>query len=80
MQFYSRLESRYDALPKFIWGLSGKTYTDPAEYDVGTLLSPGARSSPCRRTALMPDDESWADFCQGVKVGDWNPDMFKVME
>ena len=28
------------AVPKFIWGLSGKTYTDPAEYDVGTLLAP----------------------------------------
>jgi len=29
--------------PTFQWGLSGKVYTDPAEYDAATILMPAVK-------------------------------------
>jgi hypothetical protein len=42
--------------PQFKWGLADKVYTDPAEYDVQTLVAPAVAlvALPTNGTALNP--------------------------
>jgi hypothetical protein len=49
--------------PKFQWGLSGKTYTDPAEYDAPTILGPAVKivALPVNGTPFNPPKRIIAD-------------------
>ena len=60
------------ASPVFVWGLSGKKYTDPAEYDVGTLLGPAVKlvALPTNNTAFAPTRKVWADSNTTADVTD----------
>jgi hypothetical protein len=51
------------SLAKFIWGLSGKTYTDPAEYEAAALLGPAVTivALPVNGTPFNPPKRIIAD-------------------
>jgi hypothetical protein len=60
------------AAPKFKWGLSGKNYTDPAEYDAAALLGPAVKivALPADGTTFDPPKMIIADKAGTATVTD----------
>ena len=58
--------------PTFQWGLAGKVYTDPAEYDAATILAPAVRivALPTDGTAFDPPKRIIADKAGTATVKD----------